>query len=380
MKITLKETPEQIELIKALGSKDATASRGASEALASFIGPVIQEVLRVAGTSTMIFTDTKYNEDDYPSYPLDLYFAEDAGYVSVWSQNMAGGLPTNQVEGVKEMKIATYRLDTAVSFNKKYARRSRLDVVSKALARMANEVLIKQERNAWAVVLAALAQASTKNKNHLVRSGTAGVFLIDDLSKLITLMKRINAAYNQGTTDMADARGVTDLIVSPEIKEQIRGFAYNPLNTRIGVTAGTAGAGYAAQGIALPDSIREGLFKNAGAQEIYGIGITDINELGVGFTYNTLLTTFAGATSYATPDGTTRTGTFNNATEQVLVGIDASRDAFIRPVAVNADSGATFVAQPDDQFFIRQEKVGFYGSLEEGRVCIDARAVVGLIV
>ena len=65
---------------------------------------------------------------------------------------MAGGLPTSQVEGVKEMKISTYRLDSAISFLKKYARKSRLDVVSKAIERMANEILVKQDRNAWAVV------------------------------------------------------------------------------------------------------------------------------------------------------------------------------------------------------------------------------------
>ena len=64
----------------------------------------------------------------------------------------------------------------------------------------------------------------------------------------------------------------------------------------------------------------------------------------------------------------------------MLVGIDASRDAFIRPVARQDEGGATFTALPDDQFVARQEKTGFYGYLEEGRVCIDSRAVVGLVV
>ena len=74
---------------------------------------------------------------------------------------MAGGLPSSHVEGMKEVKIQTYRLDSAVSFNKRYARKARLDVVSKAIERMANEVLVKQERNAWAVLLKALIDAQT---------------------------------------------------------------------------------------------------------------------------------------------------------------------------------------------------------------------------
>jgi len=71
---------------------------------------------------------------------------------------------------------------------------------------------------------------------------------------------------------------------------------------------------------------------------------------------------------------------FNPSNDEILVGLDLSKDAFVRPVARNSESGGTFTALPDDQFVARQDKVGFYGSLEEGRVCLDGRAVAGLIV
>ena len=119
MKLKLKDTPEQVELIKAIGSRDASVAREASEAFAAFLGPVIQKVLHTAGTASQIYVDSAYDEDDSPSYPLDLYYNEGEGYVTVWSQHMAGGLPTSQVEGMREIKIATYRLDSAVSFNKR---------------------------------------------------------------------------------------------------------------------------------------------------------------------------------------------------------------------------------------------------------------------
>ena len=95
MKLTLKNTPEQIELIKAMGSKNATAAREASEAFAAFLGPVIQQVLMTAGTASAIYTDAEFDEDDSPSYPLDLYYNENEGYITVWSQHLAGGLPTS---------------------------------------------------------------------------------------------------------------------------------------------------------------------------------------------------------------------------------------------------------------------------------------------
>ena len=45
MKLQLKNTPEQVELIKALGSKNPLKAREASEAFAAFLGPVIQQVI-----------------------------------------------------------------------------------------------------------------------------------------------------------------------------------------------------------------------------------------------------------------------------------------------------------------------------------------------
>jgi len=52
----------------------------------------------------------------------------------------------------------------------------------------------------------------------------------------------------------------------------------------------------------------------------------------------------------------------------------------IRAVATSSETGSQFNVQPDDQFLQRTDKAGFYGSLEEGRICIDARALSGIIV
>lgn len=366
MKLKLKNTPEQVELIKAMASKNATTSREAQEAFAAFLGPVIQKVLNQAGTASAVYTDAPYDEDDSPSYPLDLYYDESDNHITVWSQGMAGGMPTSHVEGMKELKISTYRLDSAVSFLKKYARRGRLDVVSKAVERMAQEVLVKQERNAWAVILKALGEATTKGNKHTVASDTESVFQVNDLNKLMTRIKRVNESFANGTPDLAYSNGITDLYVSPEIKEQIRAFAYQPMNTR---NAASNSAG----NVALPDNVREDIFRAAGTQEIYGVNIVELNELGAAKKYNVLFGEFATSSIG-------HGGDFNTSDDEILVGIDNSRGAFIRPIAQNADSGSQFVSLPDDQFAMRSEKVAFYGSLEEGRVCIDARAVVGIVV
>ena len=357
MKLKLKNTPEQVELIKAMGSRDATVAREATQAFAAFIGPVVSKVLMQAGTASAVYSDLPYDEDDNPSIPLDLWVGEGEGYTTVWSQNVAGGLPTSNVEGFSELKVATYRLDSAVSMLKRYVRRGRLDVVSKAVERMTNEVLVKQERNAWAVVLRALAEAQSNGADHLERI-TGGALTLGGLNNLMTLVKRINTSYAGGTTD--SSYGLTDLFVSPEIKGDIRAFAYNQVTN---------------SSTDLPAGVREEIFRNAGAQEIYGIAIHEMVEFGVGKKYNTLFNSFYGGTNAGSPDFDQ-----GNSGDEILVGLDLTKDAFVRPVARNSETGGTFTALPDDQFVTRADKVGFYGSLEEGRVCLDGRAVAGLIV
>ena len=310
-----------------------------------------------AATASAIYTDLPYDEDDRPSIPLDLWFDGGEGYVTTWSQNVAGGLPTSTVEGFSEMKVATYRLDSAVSFLKRYARRGRLDVVSKAVERMANEVLVKQERNAWAVALKTLAESG----NVLNTDETTVTFTLDILNRLMTQVKRINRSYAGGTT--TDAYGLTDLFVSPEVKEDIRSFAYQPVS--ITTTADTLPAKNVLTN--LPEGVREDIYRNAGTQEIYGVAIHDLIELGPDQKYQSLFKEFY-------------TGTFTASSDELIVGLDLTKDAFVRPVARQAESGGTFTALPDDQFAARSEKIGFYGFLEEGRACVDSRAVHGVVI
>ena len=370
MKLKLKATQQQLDLIKTIGSKDTIESRKAQEMLAAFISEVIQKVLLQAGTASAIYTDSTFNEDDDPSIPLDLFYDQNSTrYVTVWSQAIAGGLPTSQIEGVAEMKISTYRLDSAVSFAKKYARKSRLDIISKAVERMAQEILIKQERNAWAVICRALGEATSGGNDHVIGATTQDVFQLDDMNRLMTLIRRLNTSWASGTPANLDAYGLTDLFCSPEVKEQIRAFAYEPMNTRAGTVASSG-----ATAVPLPDNIRTEIYKNAGTSEIYGVSITDLNELGISQKYNTLFGTFATATMGATG------GAFSTSVDEVIFGFDLSRECFIRPLAQNADNGGTVTTHVDDQWVVRSDKAGFYTAIEEGRICIDGKGVCGLVL
>lgn len=374
MKIVLKNTPEQVELIKAMASRNRAVAYEAQTALAEFIGPVLAEVINNAPALSNLFTTLQYNADDNPSIPLDLYYdVADEDYVKVYSQSRAGGLPTSEVlPTASELKIATYSLDSAVSFDRRYAAKSRMDVVAKTMTRVAQEILLKQNKISANVVMKALANASTNSLKHVIASTAEDRFVLADLNAMLTRSKRIVTSFVGGTPDARQGRGMTDIICSPEIVEELRAMAYNPINTKEGDgTAVTAN-----NGLRSADVIAEEAYRAAGAPSFYGINVIELNEFGTSQSFNTIFDTEAGSTNY----GGWVTNSFATADDEIVVGIDRSRESLIRPVAIDSENGGEFNLIADDQYSIRQNKIGYFGSLEEGRVVIDDRALVGCIV
>jgi len=380
MNITLKRTEEQVELVKAMASKNKNVAYEAQAAAAEFIGPVLSEVMNNAPTLSNMFQSFQFNDDDNPSIPLDLYHdITDADYLEVYSQSGPGGLPSNTVIPThSELKFTTYRMETAVDFERRYAARSRLDVISKTFSRIAQELMLKQEQTSANLLLGVLANASTNSQAHVIPSATSNQFLIDDVNRLITRAKRINTAWNGGTP-VSGSRGVTDLIVSPEIMGEIRAMAYNPLNTKGSGAAGQKGNGDVVPGT---EEFRNQLYKNAGVSEIYGINITEINEMGVGQRFNAVYDALiaGGKPGDVGHTGTNWGGNTGATADEIIIGIDRTKDSLMRAISVDSDTGSELKLVADDQYTVRQQKIGYYGSIEEGRMVLDKRALTGIVV
>ena len=381
MKITLKRTPEQVELVKAMASRNRSVAYEAQVALAEFIGPVLAEVLNNAPTVSNLFQSLQFDADDNPSIPLDLYYdIADEDYVRVWSQTHAGGLPSNQVlPTASELKLATYSLDSAVDFDRRYAAKSRMDVVGKTFTRVAQEILLKQERTSASLLMTSLANASTKsstatNDSHILANAITDKFMLADINDLFTLSKRINSSWIAGTPTTR-TRGITDLICSPEVVGDIRAQAYNPVNTK-DVDGSALGAGE--MPIAAPEQVRNELYNNGGITSFMGLNILEYNEMGAGQKFNDLFNTAAGGATY-TSLSTASSFAFTS-DDEIVVGVDRSRDSLMRVVATDSESGSEFTLIADDQYSIRQNKIGYFGSVEEGRVVLDNRVLVGTAI
>lgn len=359
MKLTFERTKEHLELVKAMASSDRAQAYEAQLAMAKFVGPVICEVINTAPTLSNVFTDSPFNFDDNPSIPVDLFYdltGED--YINVYSQAIPGGLPTNTVvPTAAEMKVMTYTLDSALNFDKKYAAKSRLDVVAKVFARLGQEILLKQERTSANVILGTLAD----NVATQLVAGTSTVLLPADFNNLIIQAKRVNVSWTNGTP-AGKVGGITDLWLSPERMGDLRAMAYNPINTKDSDQTVASGAD---SGLQAPESVRAAIFGGGGVPSFYGLVLHEINELGRAQRYSKLF-----ASQYAT---------FSATADDLVLGLDlASQYGLVRAIATDPDSNSQIQLEVDDQFVTRQRKIGYYMHLEEGRLVLDKRKVFGL--
>ena len=378
MKLEFKKTPEQLQLIAAMGHRDRNIAIPAQEAFANLLAPTLGKVFNQADTTKAFYRDLEFSMDSDPTFPLELFTDVEEGYFTIWSQALPGGLPTNTVhQPIEEVRFQTYNLDTAVSYLAKYARLTRLPVIARALERLVNTVLVKTNSNAWMVLFAALAKAKTNNKKHVWASANAGVFSLDDYNKLLTFFRRINLSWASGTP-VGGASRPTDLVISPEVMESFRSMAYQPINSKgANNITGTANSGV----IALPEADRKQIFVSAEAPEFFGVNLIELVELGKGSPYNTLFNNQIGSTAISHLDkDVAGTVTFDGDVNEVLLAIDATQDFAYRAIQTDAETGGVFSLQPDDQFTSRSGKIGQVGGINEGRMVLNARPLVGLVL
>jgi hypothetical protein len=368
-----------------MASTNKVEAMAAQETFASLLAPVLSTIYQAADTTAGIYQDIAYRQDEDPSLPLEVYGNKPQGYMNIWSQSIKGGLATNQIHDViEEVKFHTYTLDSAVSYNVKFARRARLNVIAKALERMVQEVLLKTNVYGWSTIFGAIANSSytvkkVASQGTTYRSATANQFSLTDFNKLITFFRRLNASWNGGTP-VGGASKPTNMILSPEMMESLRTMAYNPINTTAanGVAISANSQQSAAAVVALPEADRKALYASAGIPNFYGVDIAELLELGLGMDYQTLFSQYSTA-SIAKFDGTGG-AVFDKDNDELIVVLDASKDFAFRAIKTDGDNNSVFALEPDDQFVKRSGKIGLYGGVEEGRMVLDARGAAALLV
>lgn len=356
------------EILKAMASRNKTEAWEAQEAFAAFVGPTIDQVLDQTATSNLVFQKFSYDSGSNPSIPLDLLENNTEGLITVWSETLAGGLATNHISGTDDFRFTVENLTSAVSCLKQYAQGARMDVMTIMIKRMVQEILAKSEYLNWSTLLASVANARTSQSGlaQVYAGTTAGTFKLADLNELWTKVKRLRTSWLGGTPTSTPGRGLTHLLISPEIEGDIRAMSYNPQNTTAVPNTDESTA------LGAPESLREEIYRNAGLSSIWGVTLVPLLELGVGQAYNQIFD------DYYTPVGAEPT--FDPSTQEVAIGLDLSLPAYLKLVETDSEIGSETIVEPDDQWVRRSEKIGFFARRREGRIATDSKCSTALIV
>lgn len=368
-KFTIPSTPERSELFKLMASDDVSVAYNAQVSLATFLRPIVQRLIDQKATVSDIFRTEVIAKGAPQTIPIDPYADYHEGDFHVWSTTKAGGLATQTVEGLSEYPFTYSNLDSALYLDKSYVENARLDLMAKAMNRVVQEFVAKKERLGWTAILTALAAGTNTNgKNHVIAPTTAGRLQPADFNALRTLVTRLYQSFAGGS--IAGDYGLTDMYLSPERMADLRALAYNPVNTIVGPTVPTStlSAYTATNAIPLPDSVREGIFNGAGLSVFQGITLHELRELGLGRKLNVIFDAVS-----------TNTPTYDNTTEDLVIGMDLSQDNCVSPTEGGADGNSTVSVKVDNQFYAtRMEKLGWYFRQNVGYIVTDNRFIVAV--
>lgn len=372
-KITIEKNAANTKLFKLMADqRNMTEAVKAREAFAAFITQPILQVIEASPVIGNLFTTWTYDYGTPATIPLaPLFDIKQSDFIKVWAQSRPGGLASSQNMDVSELPVSTYALASAINFPLNYIRAARVDVVAAYLQRAIQEFLYKQEANSFAVLGAATAQATyttpLSTAYQVLRSQTQGTVLPQDVSRLVTLMSRVNTA-NIGGTPAGAGRSITTLVGSPEFMEQIRNMAFQALNTNN--TNGALGG---------PEKFREDIYTSVGNPSIYGMELVNVYDMGVGQKYNIVWSNYAGSNAYPAYGQAAGTAVFSPGSEQVVIGVDKRQDFLARLVETNPEDGSTVEVLSDNQWSNRSETIGYSFKTREGRVALDSRNSVSLI-
>lgn len=362
-KFTIERSPERVELMQLMASEDKQVAYKAQLAYAAqFLRPMVQRLIDQRSTVSEIFRKEVLPKGAPQTVPIDPYADYHEGDFHVWSTTKAGGLTTQTVEGLSEYPFIYSNLDSALYLNNDFMAQARLDLMGKAINRVVQEFVAKEERLGWTAILTALASGTNTNgQNHTISATTANRLQIDDFNRLKVLVTRLYQSFAGGS--IAGDYGLTDMYMSPERSADIRALSYQPVNTiAVPDTQESTVLG-------LPDRIREDIFRAAGQSELWGVTLHELRELGDGRKLNKIFDTLSSDSP-----------SFTAATDDLVIGMDLSQDVAISPVSGDA-TGNTVRVKVDDQFYAsREEKTGWTFKKDIAYLVIDNRWVVGLVV
>lgn len=344
------ERHEMQELFKATAAIDTPEGLAAYRAFAAALTTPILQKIELESIMRSLFSVERLGPGAQAVYPV----AEDFE-IPVWVLPGLGYVAQNFIEGIgEEVYVPTFTVDAAADWKITYARDSRIDIASRAAARVAKDLANYEEECGWRVIVPA-ATSSFSGKG-LLGSRPAPIYEIDPastgagyLSK--ELVNKMIVGFKR------TGRTLTDLYISPEDAADIREWTDTDID---------------------PVTRRE-IFQASGMGSIWNVQLHEIQHLGATGLYNINDKTAEFGkfiadgsnqyNAYTLENGniTAADGTVTTLGETQIYGFDMTvNDSLVMPIRKDYEAH-------EDPVLLRVQKQGFFGWMEIGFACLDSR-------
>lgn len=367
------DTPQVLdfrEKFRATASLDSQLSSHAREALAQAMAEPIRKTLDRASTVRNIYTVYNLPPGAESRFPLDLLFDEGAKTLRTWVQPMLGGMPQNFVSGMEELFVPTFDIAASVEWRLRYAREARIDIVARAVHKMVQSLVRKEEDNGWTVLLHAIAaNTGAVGTGGIVNQDSSIHLSLQALNAAIVAFQRLNTAVDGGTPANG-SYNPTDIYLSYENMSDVRGWTYQALNQYDGTTSNVTNT-------TLDDTTKREIFAGAGLPSVWGLVFHPMAEFGLSKSFNTKFDAkYTSASVITSTTFATATRDYSASADNLCILLNLSAEArpnFIMPVKMPI---TTF----DDPVAIREGKQQVRAIMEEGWALSDDRYIGALIL
>jgi len=343
---------ELIKLFKATASTDGEGRIAAFKDFAAALTIPILEKIELESIMRGLFAVETLEAGAQASYPI----ADDMYDIPIWLLPGLGYIAQNFIEGMgEEVYVPTFDIAASADWKVKYALEGRVDVLQKAIDKVAKEISKYEDDCGWNVIVPAVTSAWVAQG--LLSGRPAPIYEVAPASPGAGYLSK--ELINKMIVGMERAgRRLTDLYISPEDAADIREWTDTDID---------------------PVTRRE-IFQAAGMTGIWGVRMHPVRHLGAtgeyningyGSEYKKFICADSGNTyndySIDNPNIVDSDGNVTTLGETQIYGFDLSvNDSLVMPIKKKYEA-------IDDPTLLRRQKLGFFGWQEIGMACLDPR-------
>lgn len=341
-----KQDPKFKQIVKELGDPDPKIRAKAAEIFAQAVREPIREAVFDCDIVSNIFVAEEWDAMCPVTYQLDIIQPGKEKEYTAFAIPKCSSMPRYFVES-DYITLPTYRIGNQMEWCDDHARTAHYNLFNQAVRYFRSGFVKKINDDAWRLLIAA---GLDRNMVVYDDQSSPGQFT----KRLLSLMKLAMARNNGGNNQScSDAHRLTDMYISLESHEDILDWGDDQVS----------------------DITRAKIFETVdGLNNIFGVNLHPLSELGVGQEYQLLYENELGGVL----PGPSNTGVANGgvgdplpeAKREIVVGLSLTRreDVFVMPVREEM--------RMTQYQCIPEGMSGILGSSEIGLAVLDGRAVI----